>query len=153
MTSRTHPVRILMADDDPDDQMLTREALAESQLAIDLECVEDGEELINYLRDCVRSARRRNFSLPDLILLDLNMPKKDGREALLEIKSDPDLMRIPVVVLTTSHVEEDILRSYNLGVSGFIVKPVTLEQQVQVMQTLVQYWFQVVEMPYESSRV
>jgi CheY-like chemotaxis protein len=136
-----------MADDDADDRMLTRDALAEARLANDLRFVEDGEELLDYLR------RRGRFSEPDccprpgLILLDLNMPRMDGREALAAIKSDPSLRRIPVVVLTTSKAEEDIYRSYDLGVNSFITKPVTFEGLVSVMRALGQYWFEIVELP------
>ena len=140
------PITILIADDDPDDRLLAREALDESRLVNDLRFVVDGEELLDYLH------RRGGYATepaprPGLILLDLNMPKKDGREALEEIKSDPKLRSIPVVVLTTSKAEEDILRSYDLGVSSFIVKPVTFDQLVDVMRAIGRYWFEIVELP------
>lgn len=138
------PIIILMADDDADDRMLTKEALAESRVLNDLRFVEDGEELMDYLKkrgEFVDSPR------PGLILLDLNMPRKDGREALKEIKADPDLRRIPVVVMTTSKAEEDIYRSYDLGASSFITKPVTFDRLVELMRTLGQYWVEFVELP------
>lgn len=136
-----------MADDDPDDRMLTRDALEESRLRNSFETVEDGEQLMDYLH------QRGNYSgdaarpLPGLILLDLNMPRKDGREALKEIKNCPELRRIPVVVMTTSKAEEDILRTYDLGVNSFIVKPVTFEGMVDVLKTIGKYWFEIIELP------
>lgn len=143
---QARPITILMAEDDPDDRYLAREALIESRLANEIHFVEDGEELLQYLRHEGRYAELAP-PRPGIILLDLNMPRKDGREALYEIKADPLLRRIPVVVLTTSKAEEDILRSYDLGVSSFIVKPVTFEGLVKIMQTLGQYWFEIVELP------
>ena len=153
MTTLSKPIMILMADDDPEDRMLAKEALEEDRLVNDLQFVEDGEELMDYLHRRGKYELLKNSPLPGLILLDLNMPKKDGREALEEIKSDPKLRRIPVVVLTTSKAEEDILRSYDLGVSGFVVKPVKLEGLVRVMQVLVQYWFEIVEITPETVKV
>jgi len=143
---KAKPVTILLADDDSDDRMLARDALAESRLANDLRFVQDGEELMDYLY------RRNKYSneeapRPGLILLDLNMPKKDGREALREIKSDPNLRHIPIVVLTTSKAEEDIYRTYDLGVNSFITKPVTFDGLVSVMRGLGRYWFEIVELP------
>jgi CheY-like chemotaxis protein len=143
---RSKPIAILMAEDDPDDRYLAKEALSESRLANKLYFVEDGEELMDFLRHQGRYAEEAP-PRPGIILLDLNMPRKDGREALHEIKADPNLRRIPVVVLTTSKAEEDILRSYDLGVSSFIVKPVTFEGLVKLMKTLGQYWFEIVELP------
>lgn len=139
-------ITILMAEDDPDDRLLAREAFEESRLANILHIVEDGEELMDYLY-CRGEYDHLSAPRPGVILLDLNMPRKDGREALSEIKADPDLRRIPVVVLTTSKAEEDILRTYNLGVNSFIVKPVTFTDLVQVMRVLGQYWFEIVELP------
>ena len=136
-----------MADDDEEDCMLTKEALEESRLANDLRFVGDGEELMDYLRRRGRYAAPNDAPRPGLILLDLNMPKKDGREALKEIKADPELRRIPIVVLTTSKAEEDIYRSYDLGVNSFIIKPVSFEGLVEVMTTLARYWFQIVKLP------
>ena len=136
-----------MADDDADDRMLTRDALKESRLVNDLRWVEDGEELLDYLKRRGKYTDDENAPRPGIILLDLNMPRKDGREALKEIKADPDLRDIPVVVFTTSKAEEDIYRTYKLGVNSFITKPVTFDNLIQVMQTLGKYWFEVVELP------
>ena len=146
MKKMGQPIVILMADDDADDRMLTRDALAESRVLNELRFVEDGEELMDYLK------RRGKFEdadapRPGLILLDLNMPKKDGREALKEIKSDPDLRRIPIVVMTTSKAEEDIFRSYDFGASSFITKPVTFDRLVELMKALGDYWVEFVELP------
>ncbi|MEM6263295.1 MAG: response regulator [Bacteroidota bacterium] len=141
------PVVILMADDDPEDRMLTKDALEEGRLANPIQFVEDGEQLLKYLRREGEFGNEDHYPEPGIILLDLNMPKKDGREALREIKSDPKLRRIPVVILTTSKAEEDILRSYDLGVSSFITKPVTFDGLVDLMQTLSKYWFEIVELP------
>ncbi len=141
---------ILLADDDPDDRMLTRDAFEESRLRNGLEIVEDGEELMDYLYHRGKFAGDAAKPRPGLILLDLNMPRKDGREALKEIKSDPDLRRIPVIVLTTSKAEEDILRTYDLGVNSFVVKPVTFEALVDVLKTIGKYWFEIVELPSDG---
>ena len=141
------PITILLADDDADDRMLARDALAESRLANDLRFVQDGEELMDYLHRRGRYASVESAPRPGLILLDLNMPRKDGREALREIKSAPGLRSIPIVVLTTSKAEEDIYRSYDLGVNSFITKPVTFEGLVAVMRGLGRYWFEIVELP------
>ncbi|MGB7767257.1 MAG: response regulator [Verrucomicrobiia bacterium] len=143
-------ITILLADDDPDDRQLTRDAFAQNRLANELDCVEDGEELLDYLH---RRGRYENLSgkpLPGLILLDLNMPRKDGREALKEMKADPILRRIPIVVLTTSKAEEDILRSYDLGVNSYVTKPVTFKSLVELIKVLGQYWFEVVELPQDE---
>ncbi|MEW6156987.1 MAG: response regulator [Verrucomicrobiota bacterium] len=143
----TKPMTILLADDDPDDRLLTRQALEENRLAKDLRFVEDGEELLDYLRREGSYSDPAKSPRPCLILLDLNMPKKDGREALQEIKSHPELRHIPIVVLTTSKAEIDVYRSYDLGVNSYIAKPVTFESLVDVMKTLGKYWFQIVELP------
>lgn len=140
------PVTILMADDDPDDRMLTKDALSENKLANDLHFVEDGEELLDYLYQRGKY-NERNAPKPGLILLDLNMPKLDGREALKVIKSDPQLKRIPIVVLTTSKAEEDILKTYDLGVNSFITKPVTFDDLVTVTREIGKYWFGIVVLP------
>jgi CheY-like chemotaxis protein len=146
MKKRGNPVAILMAEDDPDDRMLSQEALKEARLNNELFFVEDGEELMDYL--CHRGRfSDNNAPRPGIILLDLNMPRKDGREALEEIKDDPSLRSIPVIVLTTSKAEEDILRSYDLGVSGYVTKPVTLGELIEVMKTIGHYWFEIVELP------
>lgn len=140
-------VTILMADDDEDDYLLAREALAESRLANYLYFVQDGEELMDYLYRRGKYEKASSAPRPGLILLDLNMPKKDGREALREIKSDPHLRQIPVVVLTTSKAEEDIYQIYDLGANSFISKPVTFSSLVDVIKTLGKYWFEIVELP------
>ena len=144
------PITILMADDDPDDCMLAKEALEENRLANGLRFVGDGEELMDYLYRRDKYKEPAAAPRPGMILLDLNMPRKDGREALKEIKADPDLRRIPVVILTTSKAEEDILRTYDLGASSFITKPVTFESLVEVMKTLAKYWFEIVELPWNG---
>jgi CheY-like chemotaxis protein len=144
VTQLAQPIIILMADDDADDRMLTKEALEESRVLNDLRFVEDGEELMAFLK---REGQYADAPRPGLILLDLNMPRKDGREALKEIKADPDLRRIPVVVMTTSKAEEDIFKSYDLGASSFITKPVTFDRLVELMRTLGQYWVEFVELP------
>ena len=146
-----HPktITILMADDDPDDRMLAEEALSENKLANDLHFVEDGVELMDYLHQRGKFTAE-NAPEPGLILLDLNMPKKDGREALAEIKADLMLRRIPVIVLTTSKADEDIVRSYDLGVSSFITKPVTFEGLVDVTRAIGDYWFGIVVLPKDK---
>lgn len=149
MTRRSKPIAILVAEDDADDRMLLQDAFDESRLGNDLYFVEDGEQLIAYLRREGEYAEPGKAPFPGLILLDLNMPKMDGREALKIIKSDPALQRIPVVVLTTSKAEEDIVRTYGLGVSSFITKPVTFEDLVKVIQVLTMYWIEIVELPPE----
>lgn len=141
------PIVILMADDDADDRMLAKDALEESRVLNELRFVEDGEELMDYLTRKGKYSNANDAPRPGLILLDLNMPRKDGREALKEIKSDPNLRRIPVVIMTTSKAEEDIFRSYDLGASSFITKPVTFERLVELMRTLGEYWVEFVELP------
>ena len=137
-----------MADDDEDDRVLTAGALKRSRVINDIRFVVDGEDLMHYLHgQGVYAPGGTPAPRPGLILLDLNMPKKDGREALAEIKSDPALRRIPVVVLTTSKAEEDIVRTYDLGVNSFVSKPVTFEELASVTQTLACYWFDLVELP------
>ncbi len=140
-------IEILIADDDAEDRMLIHDALHESRLKNGLQFVEDGEQLLDYLNNRGKYSDKEKHPLPGIILLDLNMPKKDGREALKEIKQDSRLRTIPIVVLTTSKAEEDILKTYNLGVSSFISKPVTFAGLVEVMKTLNKYWFEVVELP------
>jgi CheY-like chemotaxis protein len=144
-------ITILLADDDEDDLELTQEALQRSRLGNDLRFVLDGEELMDYLLRRGRHADASVSPMPGLILLDLNMPKKDGREAIAEIKANPNLRKIPVIVLTTSKTEEDVFRSYDLGVSSFITKPVTFEGLVEAMRVLSQYWFEIVELPDGTS--
>ncbi len=143
---------ILMADDDDDDYLLTKKALKKSHLLNKLWRVKDGVELLDYLKRRGDYSDGKAYSRPGVILLDLNMPKKDGREALREIKSDPELKNIPVVVFTTSKAEEDVYRSYQLGVNSFITKPVTFENLIQVMQALGTYWFEIVELPKQHEQ-
>ena len=150
MNKQGERIIILMADDDPDDCLMIKEALEESPLACDLYSVEDGEELMDYLNHRGKYSAPETSPSPGLILLDLNMPKKDGREALKEIKADQELKRIPIVVLTTSKAEEDIQRTYNLGVNSFISKPVSFESLVEIMKTLTKYWFEIVELPHTT---
>ncbi|HEX9943462.1 MAG TPA: response regulator [Thermoanaerobaculia bacterium] len=143
----TRSVTILLAEDDPDDRMLVEDAVAEGRLVNDLRCVEDGEDLMDYLHQRGRYGGEGAAPRPGLILLDLNMPRKDGREALREIKADPSLRQIPVVVLTTSKAEEDVFRSYDLGANSFVTKPVTFQSLVELMKTLGRYWLEIVELP------
>ena len=147
MTNNSDPLTILVADDDSDDRLLIKEAFEEAPLVNPVVFVKDGVELLDYLH------RRNGFSslsgtdLPGMILLDLNMPRMDGREALEIIKDDSDLRRIPIIVLTTSKAEADILHTYDLGTNSFIAKPVTFEGMVAVMKSLKDYWLQIVELP------
>lgn len=151
MTKSPKPITILMADDDADDRAMTKEAFEESRIANDLRFVFDGEELMDYLK------RRGQYVNPDLsprpglILLDLNMPRKDGREALAEIKVNPTLKNIRVVIMTTSKAEEDILRTYDLSAASYITKPVTFEGLVNVIKTLGKYWLEIVELPIDGN--
>jgi CheY-like chemotaxis protein len=145
LTSR-RSITIIIADDDQEDRMLAEDALKESRLVNDVRFVEDGEELLDYLLQRGRYTDPDSAPRPGMILLDLNMPRMDGREALKQIKGHPELRRIPVVVLTTSKAEEDIYRSYDLGVNSFIIKPVTFESLVNVMRVLERYWFEIVEL-------
>ena len=147
MNADPKPITILMADDDPDDRLLTADALKEARLINDIRFVENGEELLDYLRKQGKFAGAVDAPRPGLILLDLNMPRKDGRTVLKEIKQDADLRTIPVVVLTTSKDDEDVYKSYDLGVNSYIVKPVTFEALVDILQTLEKYWFEIVELP------
>lgn len=141
------PLTILMADDDADDRLLAQDAMVESRVLNRLVFVEDGVELVDYLNGFGKYANRDLYPIPGLILLDLNMPKKDGREALEEIKSNPATRRIPVVILTTSKAEEDKLRGYDLGAASYITKPVTFSALVDLMRTMGKYWVEFVELP------
>jgi len=141
------PITILMADDDPDDRQLTREAFGEARLANELRFVEDGVELLDYLHRRGKYTDPASSPWPSIILLDLNMPRKDGREALRELKQDPRFRAIRVIVLTTSKAEEDILRTYSLSAASYITKPVTFESLVDVVKTLGKYWLEIVELP------
>ncbi|MDO3383506.1 response regulator [Gilvimarinus algae] len=147
MNAEKKTLIILMADDDADDRMLAEEALIESRVLNELHFAEDGVQLMEYLRGDGVYADREKYPLPGLILLDLNMPKMDGREALAELKKDPVLKRIPVVILTTSKAEEDMLRGYDLGAASYITKPVTFDVLVELMRTLGKYWVEFVELP------
>ena len=139
-------VRILMAEDDPDDRMLMRDALLENNIVNTISFVENGEELLDYLYKKGKFSTQE-ANRPGLILLDLNMPKIDGREALKQIKSDPSLKKIPIIVFTTSKAEEDITWSYNLGVNSFISKPSKFSDLVQVTRHIGNYWFKTVMLP------
>src|SRR5947207_2373816 len=150
MPDAARPITILLADDDEEDRMLTADALAESRVVNDLRFVEDGEELLDYLYGRGKFSGPHAAPAPGLILLELNMPRKDGREALREIKADPELRRIPVIVLTTSKAEEDIYRTYDLGANSFISKPVQFAALVEVMKQIKRYWIEIVELPGRS---
>ena len=146
MAEDKQPFIILIADDDADDRLLIEEALLESNFDGEIRFVEDGEALLDYLH------RHEPYTVaprPHLILLDLNMPRKDGREALREIKAVPHFRKIPIVVLTTSMAEEDILNAYALGVNSYITKPVSFNDLLNVMSTIVRYWFGVVWLPHQ----
>ncbi|CAA9456113.1 MAG: Two-component transcriptional response regulator, LuxR family [uncultured Rubrobacteraceae bacterium] len=138
---------LLLADDDPDDRLLIKEALEESRLVADLRSVEDGEELMDYLHRRGRYAESSASPHPDLILLDLKMPRKSGHQALEEIKATPELRCIPIVVLTTSKAEEDIARAYASGANSFIVKPTSFGTLIEAMKTLRGYWFELITLP------
>ena len=144
MKINSEPISILMAEDDIEDQMLIREALVESDISHNLIIVNDGEELVDYLN---QRGEYSNACLPSIVLLDLNMPRKNGHEALEEIKANPSLRRIPIIVLTTSDSEEDIKSTYDMGISSYICKPVTFKKLVDLVNTLGHYWFELVELP------
>jgi two-component system response regulator len=137
-------IEILMVEDDPGDVDLTRETLDESKIRVSLNVVEDGVKALEYLH---QKGQYANAARPDMILLDLNLPKKDGREVLAEIKSDPNLRTIPVVVLTTSDADEDIFKTYDLGANCYITKPVGLDQFSKVVKSIENFWFTIVKMP------
>jgi len=145
----TRTAVILLVEDDPEDQELTRRAFQISKLRNRLLVVDDGEQALDYLYRRGQFGRPESSPRPDLILLDLNMPKLDGRAVLKRIKEDPELRRIPVVVLTTSSQEEDILRSYDLGVNSYITKPVQMEGFMKAIKDLERYWFSLVVLPSE----
>jgi len=147
MPNTRRPITILMADDDADDRQLTKEAFDEARLGNDLRFVEDGVELLDYMNRRGKFADPAQSPRPSLILLDLNMPRKDGREALRELKADPRFRAIRVIVLTTSKAEEDIARTYELTATSYITKPVTFDALVDVVRTLGKYWLEIVELP------
>lgn len=140
------PAEILLVEDNPGDVLLTKEALKAGKMHNNLSVVSDGEQAMAFLR---KEGEFKDAPRPDFILLDLNLPKKDGREVLAELKSDPDLKRIPVVVLTTSKAEEDIIKSYNLHANCYITKPVGLEKFIEVVRTLENFWLEIVKLPPE----
>ena len=144
MTSASRPIDILLVEDDPGDELITREAFEHNKLQNRLHVAHDGEEGLNYL---YRRGEYQDAPRPDLILLDLNLPRKDGREVLAEVKSDPDLKPIPIVVLTTSQAEQDILRSYELHANCYVTKPVNFERFLEVVQCIENFWLTVVALP------
>lgn len=137
-------INILLVEDNPADVLLTEEALEESKLMNRISTVKDGEEAMSFLR---KEGKYRGVATPDLILLDLNLPKKDGREVLKDIKEDPELRVIPVVILTTSAADEDVLRTYQLHANCYIMKPVDFAQFTRVVQTIESFWFSIVKLP------
>ncbi|MDH3443770.1 MAG: response regulator [Deltaproteobacteria bacterium] len=146
MGKQRKPVTVLIADDDPDDQRLTREALAASEFANDLHFVGDGEELLDYLYGRGKYTDPASAPRPNLILLDLNMPRKDGREVLREIKQDPGLRSIPVIVFSVSQSQEDIACSYDLGANSYMRKPVSFAELIDALQCWSDYWLKTVEL-------
>ena len=152
MNRSTFPIRILVAEDDADDRLMIKDAFEESRLGNPVDFVEDGIQLMDYLQRGGEYGHLHDHPYPGFILLDLNMPRKDGRTALREIKASPILQRIPVVILTTSKAEEDIVRTYNLGVNSFICKPVTFDSLVEIVKTVGRYWIEIVALPPECQR-
>lgn len=152
MSTINPALTILLADDDEEDRAMTIDALRERRVANEIRCVSDGQELVDYLFRRGAYANGADAPRPGLILLDLNMPRKDGREALAEMKTDAVVRSIPVVVLTTSRAEEDIVRTYDLGVNSFISKPVTFNGLVQAMDVFSRYWLEIVELPNGHER-
>ena len=144
MVGENRPVEILLVEDNPGDERLTREALKEGKVYSNLHWVKDGVEAMEFLR---RQGKYQDVPRPDIILLDLNLPKKDGREVLQDIKNDPELKRIPVVVLTTSKAEEDVLRTYNLHANCYVTKPVDLEKFIVVVKSIDVFWLTVATLP------
>lgn len=146
------PIRILVADDDADDRMMIKDAFDEAKLGNPVDFVEDGVQLLEYLRREGKYSKFAGHPFPGFVLLDLNMPRKDGRTALQEIKNDAALHRIPIIILTTSKAEEDIIKTYNLGVNSFICKPVSFEKLVDIVKTVGHYWIEIVALPPECQR-
>ena len=144
MVNENRPVEILLVEDNPGDERLTREALKEGKVYNNLHWVKDGVEAMAFLR---REGKYANVPRPDIVLLDLNLPRKDGREVLQEVKTDEVLKRIPVVVLTTSKAEEDVLRTYNLHANCYVTKPVDLEKFIVVVKTIDVFWLTIVTLP------
>ena len=143
MTRALHPISILLVEDNPGDVELTEDALCRSKVAVKVSVVSDGEDAMEFLR----RPREQNDAGPDLVLLDLNLPRKDGMEVLREMRADPDLKHIPVVILTTSEAERDILASYQLGANCFISKPVDLSEFRKVVESIDDFWFTIVKLP------
>lgn len=152
MNKSSQPIRIVVADDDADDRMMIKDAFEESKLGNPVDFVEDGVELMEYLGRKGKWTHLANQPFPSFILLDLNMPRKDGRTVLKEIKESSELHRIPIVILTTSKAEEDIIRTYNLGVNSFICKPVSFDKLVDIVKTVGHYWIEIVALPPECKR-
>ncbi|OUL27156.1 response regulator [Nostoc sp. 106C] len=144
--SAVMPIEVLLVEDNPGDALLTRIALEDSKITVHLNVVEDGVEAMAFLR---KQEKYATVPHPDIVLLDLNLPKKDGREVLAEIKGDENLKRIPVVVLTTSQAEEDILKAYNLAANCYITKPVDFDQFVKIIRSIENFWFAIVKLPPE----
>ncbi len=142
--SESKPIEILLVEDSPSDAALTIEALKEGKIANRLTHVEDGVEAMDYLRQKGKYDKARR---PDLIMLDLNLPRKDGREVLAELKNDPELKLIPIIVLTTSHSDKDILQSYRLNANCYITKPVDFPHFIEVVKSIEQFWLTVVTLP------
>jgi len=138
------PIQMLLVEDNPGDVRLTRESLRDAKVMVNLHVVGDGVEAMAFLR---KEGKHANAPRPDLVLLDLNLPKKDGREVLAEMKQDPDLRRIPVVILTISNGQEDILKSYNLHANAYVTKPLNLEQFAKIVKAIEDFWFTVVKLP------
>jgi CheY-like chemotaxis protein len=147
-TNLARPIEILLVEDNPGDVELTAEALRAGKISNQMNVVEDGESAMAFLR---KQGGYAGTPFPDVILLDLNLPRKDGREVLEEIKADPQLKKIPVIILTTSQAEEDILRAYNLAANCYITKPVDLDQFTKVVQAIEEFWFTVVKLPPNMS--
>jgi CheY-like chemotaxis protein len=143
-TTEARPIEILLVEDDPGDTLITTEALERSRVTNNLTCVVNGEEALSYLR---RSGEYADATRPDLVLLDLNLPRRDGREVLAEVKADESLRRIPVVVLTTSQAEEDVLRSYDLHANAYVTKPVDFDRFVHVVRGIDEFYFTIVRLP------
>ena len=148
MAKKRGPFTILMADDDADDCLLAQEALRESGQPHELRIVRDGQQLLDYLRQQGEYQAESPMPRPDLILLDLKMPRKDGREALAELKADRRLRSIPIVVLTTSTARDDIGYCYRMGVNSYITKPATFRGLVDLLATVCKYWFELAELPF-----
>ena len=152
MSRNNLPIRIVVADDDADDRGMIKEAFEESKLGNPVDFVEDGMQLMEYLRREGKYQHLAGQPYPGFVLLDLNMPRKDGRTALKEIKESAELHRIPIVILTTSKAEEDIIKTYNLGVNSFICKPVSFDKLVEIVKTVGHYWMEIVALPPECRR-